>query len=362
MGLTQTKYCTRCVTPSTRPRVTFNADGLCNACQWHDKKQTVVDWEFKRHQLEELCARYRWKDGGFDCIVPCSGGKDGSYVAWKLKHNYNMHPLCITFKPQLQTAIGRINLENFINSGFDHVTISPNLATYRLAAKKYFIEDGMPNQPFVTGISTALLQYAIKFDIGLIMYGECGEIEYGGESKPVHKFNRDWLIDKYYEGVEPKEGGWWDLPSQRSLDSLHATWWSLYEDFDFEHDARFAKEKTGLQMMVGGSIGTFSNYAQLDSAMQDLHTFMMFVKFGFGRCTSDASIEIRRGRMTRVEGVKVVNAIDGQFPVEYLSLYLDYFEMTSDEFWGVIDSHLNVERLRHTGRLEKPFELMVPCK
>ena len=356
------KYCVKCVTPETRPRVEFNKDGVCNACQWAEKKKTI-DWQERWKALQALCDKYRKKDS-WDVIVPCSGGKDGSTVAWKLKHDLDMHPLCVTFKPQMQTWLGRQNLENFIASGFDHIMISPDPQKYRAYAKESFIKMGMPKQPFVTGISTALLDVAIKFGIPFLMYGEQGEVEYGGkqETEVLHKFTKDFLLSIYYEGEDPtKYGWWWRVPDEKAIDSLYPTWWSLYEPWDPQDHAIFAKQHTGLQMLVGGNIGTFTNHAQLDDMLQDLHAYMMFVKFGFGRCTSDASIEIRQGRLSRQEGVRIVNQIDGLFPVEYLDAYLDYFDMTRTEFWDVIDSFANTNVLVKTSLEERPYVLRTPC-
>jgi N-acetyl sugar amidotransferase len=351
------------VTPSTRPRIEFDESGTCNACSWHRKKQTEINWNDRIRQIAKICDRFRGRDY-FDCIVPCSGGKDGSYVAWRLKHDFGMNPLCITFMPQMQTRIGWLNLENFKSSGFDHLTISPNPQTYREFAKDSFIARGMPKQPFVVGISTALLRYARMFRVKLIVYGEQGEVEYGGkqETETLQKFSRDFLISTYYEGQDPsKYGYWWQVPEEQKFDDIYATWWSLYEDWDPEIHARLAKNKCGFEMLVGGSIGTFTNYAQLDDTMQDLHAYLMFLKFGFGRCTSDASIEIRRGRLSRSEGVNLVNKLDGLFPVEYLDAYCDYLNMTEKGFFGVCDSFANKDLLERTDKPERPWILKNPC-
>jgi hypothetical protein len=91
--------------------------------------------------------------------------------------------------------------------------------------------------------------------------------------------------------------------------------------------------------------------------MQDLHAYLMFCKFGFGRCTSDASIEIRRGRMTREQGVEVVNKLDGTFPLEYLPAYLDYLDVTEREFWSTIEKFANKELLQETGDKVRPWIL-----
>ena len=46
----------------------------------------------------------------YDVIVPCSGGKDGSFVAHKLKHEYGMNPLCVTWAPLASTELGKKTL------------------------------------------------------------------------------------------------------------------------------------------------------------------------------------------------------------------------------------------------------------
>ena len=39
-------------------------------------------------ELMDLLDRHRSKDGSYDVIVPGSGGKDSTYVAHQLKHQY----------------------------------------------------------------------------------------------------------------------------------------------------------------------------------------------------------------------------------------------------------------------------------
>ena len=363
------QYCTKCLNISTRPRISFNKEGVCNACLWAEIKRTTVDWRARWHKLEELCDKYRCNDGSnWDIIVPCSGGKDSSYVAWRLKHDLGMHPLCVTLLPQFQTEIGRSNLENFKKSGFDHITITPNPKIYRRLAKKGFKEQGRPKLPFVTGISTVTMKIAIKFSIPFVIYGEEGESEYGGAMTQAHrpKIDREYLVKYYYSGYDTTgyledftkdELRWWLFPSDEEMKKidLFPTHWSHYESWDPLLHAELARKKCGLQTADGLSEGTFTNYAQLDDVLQDLHAYMMFIKFGFGRTTSDAGIEIRAGRMTREKGVEFVKKYDGIFPEKYLQDFLDYFEMTEKEFWQVVDSFANrkvLEKVNNRWRLK----------
>ena len=99
---------------STRPRISFDERGWCNACQWMEKKASM-NWQSRQDELRHLLDRYRSRTGGFDCLVPVSGGKDGSYVAYQLKHVYGMNPLTVTVKPAY-LPLGDQNLNNFISS------------------------------------------------------------------------------------------------------------------------------------------------------------------------------------------------------------------------------------------------------
>ena len=109
-------WCSNCLTMSTRPRIVFDDRGWCNACVWTEKKKTL-DWGARQKELETLLDKHRRNDSRFDCLVPVSGGKDGSYVAYNLKHKYGMHPLALTVTPALPLSLGDRNLRAFVESG-----------------------------------------------------------------------------------------------------------------------------------------------------------------------------------------------------------------------------------------------------
>ena len=76
-------WCTSCLNMSTRPRIEFNDLGECNACQW-SKEKTSFDFKARRVEFEDYIKNIKGKHA-FDCVVPVSGGKEGSYVATKLR-------------------------------------------------------------------------------------------------------------------------------------------------------------------------------------------------------------------------------------------------------------------------------------
>jgi len=363
-------YCKKCVTPSTRPRVTFDKNGVCNACNWNTEK-AIINWEEKREHLEEVCNLFRRRNY-WDVIVPCSGGKDGSYVAWKLKHEFGMHPLCVTFSPPLQTELGRKNLEAFRNSGFTLLEIRPNPDVYRKLCKRLFIEQARSKFPFVIGIATSVMKIALHFHIPFIMWGEEGETEYGGAGQ--HKddmfMTYDYMINYYHEGIKiaeyinngflKQELWWWLLPEKDKInEELRQTWWSKWEPWDDQLHRNLAIEKCGLTLSTTQT-GTFTNYAQLDDILQDLHVYEGFIKYGHGRATGDCNLAIHAGRMSRETAVKIVKEKDGVFPIQYLAEYLNFFDMSEAVFWKTIDRHANKTILTRTDDKNRPWIVKEP--
>jgi N-acetyl sugar amidotransferase len=365
-------WCSNCVMPSTRPRVTFNDKGLCNACQWAESKKNVVDWDSRGKELEKLCDKFRSQINGFDCIVPCSGGKDGSTVNYKLKHEMGMTPLALTISIPLPFEVGDQNLKNFIASGYDHILITPNPEVTRAISKIEFLENGRPLFGWQISLQAAILRTAVNFRIPLIMYGEDGEVEYGGTSETNNKSNysREYAERIYLSGIDPstylnrfteKELALFCFPSEEEVkkSGTMAAHWSYFDNWDPYENYLLAKEKCGMQERDTASVGTYNNFAQTDTCLIDLHYYLMYLKFGFGRCSQDVGIDIRRGAMTRKQGMELVRIYDNQYPEPYIDQYLEYFDMTKDEFNATLDKLANKKLFQKIdGRWKAIFEII----
>jgi N-acetyl sugar amidotransferase len=353
--------CKNCVMISTRPRLTFNKNRICSACEWNEKKKKI-NWKERKIKLNKLLSKHRKKNKNneFDCLVPVSGGKDGSYVAYQLKHKYKMRPLCVTVIPHLPTKIGNENLENFIKCGYDHISINPDYNLMKKFNRMGFEFAGLPYYGWLTAVQTAVVSVALKFDLELVFYGEDGELEYGGQSrtKKNHIFNIDFqkeiLTENYFDKLVKKmklkndnlsffKFQKKDAPSLENLDLTH---WSSYENWDSYKNYIFAKKYCGLKESDSNNTGTFTNFAQNDQALVALHTYMMFLKFGFGRTTADACIEVRREAMGRDQALTLVKLYDGQYPEEYENEYLNYFQLNKKKFHKILDKWANKKILK----------------
>ena len=343
---------TSCTVSNQRPRITFDDDGVCSACRFGEFKRTKIDWELRERELIALCDKYRRLDGTHDVLVPCSGGKDGSFVAHQLKYEYGMNPLTVTWSPLKPTQIGRRNLSSFINSGFDNILGTPNGMVTKKLTELSFRHLGDPFQPFIYGQTNFPLQVAVKHKISLIMYGENGEVEYGGETKNALRPDREIQDhDKHYFSGLPPE--FWETHglSKRDLmvfmapayadiaaNKTSVQFFGYYKFWDPQENYYHANEHCGFEANEERSEGTYSKYASLDDEIDGFHYYLRYIKFGIGRTTSDTAHEIQDGKIDREEGIALIRRYDGEFPREHFQVFLEYCDITEDEFGEVVDS------------------------
>jgi len=205
---TEVVYCKNCVMSNQRPTSTpefrhtvdrkhntlhIDDEGICDACRYMQQKENI-DWPLREKELLKLLDRYRRNDGGYDCIVPGSGGKDSCYAAHVLKYKYGMHPLTITWPPLIYTDIGYKNFRAWIDiGGFDNLSFNYNGQVHALLTRLAIENLLHPFQPFILGQKNLAPKIALKYDIPLIFYGE-NEAEYGN---PIAD-NQTSLRDKSY--------------------------------------------------------------------------------------------------------------------------------------------------------------------
>lgn len=368
---TEVRYCKKCTVSNQRPRITFDEHGICSACNYAEYKRNHVNWKHREQELIDLCNRYRKNNGNYDVIVPCSGGKDGSFVAHQLKYKYGMNPLTVTWAPLRPTEIGRRNLDAFIDSGFDNILGKPNGKVTRRLTHLSLLHMGDPFQPFIYGQTNFPLHMAIKYGVSLIMYGENGEVEYGGDMKNAFRPNRDIQDhDKHYFSGMPPEF-WSDhgiskadlmpfmAPKHEDIikNQTQIHFMGYYKLWDPQENFYYSSEHTGFTPNTERSEGTYSKYASLDDRIDGFHYYLGYIKFGIGRATSDTAHEIRDGKITREEGVALVKRYDGEFPRKYLSEFLEYCDITEQQLTEVIDSWRSDhiwEKINSEWQLKKP--------
>ena len=271
-------WCKTCVVMSTRPRITFDSDGRCSACQWADQKKKI-DWGKRQKTLEKLLSKHRKTKNNYNCITTVSGGKDGSYVSYNLKHKHKMNPLAVTIRPVTETEIGVKNVQSFIESGYEHLHVTPNHEAMRILNKIGFTDLGFPYYGWLIAIHSAVLRVAVQFNIPLIFYSEDGEMEYGGNLNKgfqneiygvdyMRSAYLEWGFDKVIKkaNLNEQQMYWFKFPSNEELKKLklEVTHYGAYEDWDPYRNYVTAKKYCGLNENKDLNEGSYTNFAQTD--------------------------------------------------------------------------------------------------
>jgi len=359
------KFCNRCLYPDTKPELQFNDQGICSACTNYEWKQTV-NWNEKKSELKQILEKYRSKDGkNYDCIIPVSGGKDSTYQTYVIKEEFGLNPLVVNFHPLDQTVIGRKNLENLKILGVDCIEFTANPNVYLKMAKFGLTELGDFQWPEHIGIFTIPVQIAVRYKIPLIIWGENPQLEYGGPISVSTNtiLDREWnekhggyFLDKIRPedmtkyGFELNDLKPYLYPSDEEIRKIGITGiflgsyinWNIFQQLEFV-------KKLGFNENDELKEGTYDKWENLDVYFTVFHDYFKFLKYGFGRATDHASIEIRYDRITREEGLKLVKKSEGKIPRKYLKQFLESAKITEVEFHKICDKFTNMELFKKDG-------------
>jgi hypothetical protein len=113
-----TKRCTKCVLPDTIPNITFDGNGVCHYCREYTQEGDVLHkrTDERRLRLDELIedSHKRSSKSEYDVLVPLSGGRDSSYVAWALKVKHKLRVLCVNYSNPFSSAQAVKNVDRLV--------------------------------------------------------------------------------------------------------------------------------------------------------------------------------------------------------------------------------------------------------
>jgi N-acetyl sugar amidotransferase len=355
------RFCKNCFTPNTRPRIVFTKD-ICNACL-NSKEKKKINWKQREREFCKIISNIKKESKknkrAYDCIVPWSGGKDSSSIALKLKYNFGLNPLLVTFSPLIINEIGVHNREELLKKGFDSIFFRPNQDVARILAKRFFIERGNPKVAWDAGINSVPVQVAIAYKVPYIFYAEHGESEYGGlvlskKSKKLRDvkeviehqigdYPENWVSDNVTKAdlspyIYPAE----TMLKKNKILAYYFSYffkWSMFDNYNYVKKILLNFKENS----EGRTEGTFTNFDSLDDKIDDLYYYMQYIKFGFGRSTRDVSRFIQNGHLNKLDGLKFIKKYDGEYPQRNLKFLLDYLSLKRYDFDEIIDKHRNLE-------------------
>jgi len=376
-------YCKRCVQPDTRPNIEFK-DGVCGACLYEDEKKKI-DWVEREKELSDVVLitkglvehhnYYRVETNSnfeyyYDCVLGVSGGKDSTYCAIYARDNLDLHCLLVNSEPEGITELGRYNIENLINLGFDCIKLRPNPKVMKFLMKRDFYKSLNPVKITEFSLWSSAYIIADMLNIPLIIQGENPALTLGvtkglpPNSDALNADRQNTLADGWRQYIDPADEK--DLflfhYDKESLKKKSTAIWLQYyaKEWSPRHNAEFA-QKYGLKWREDFNpedIGTYVPWAQLDSDLVPVNQMFKYYKFGFGQCTDYACYDIREGTLTREEGFELVEKYDGKCGAWYIEKFCKYIGITETEMWNVVGKFVNKDLFhRENGRWQKSFKL-----
>jgi N-acetyl sugar amidotransferase len=356
-------HCKKCLYPSTKPDLKFNTEGVCSACTSFVDRDNI-DWKSREREFIDLLNKYKSHDGSnYDCIVPCSGGKDSTYQVWKiLELGYN--PLVVFVTTCDLSEIGRINIENIKNQfDVDVIEVCTN-RKLRYKLNKYCLETlGDIEWPEHISIFTVPFHIAVKYNIKLIIWGECSQNEYGAVGQLGGNDNvldRKWMEEfGGLNGFRISDAEIiLDLPRNKLIPFIYpededlkrvgvmGLFLGYYFPWD-EYRNYVIALSNGFKGLEFNCENNVVNYVAIDSYHVGIHDYFKYLKFGFSRATDHLSMYIRRGLFSREDALSLVNNCDGKFPSTYLGKkledILEKINLTVEEFNKICDNFTNKE-------------------
>lgn len=350
-------YCTRCLNPSTKPGIQFDADGVCMACVYHDQAENqVIDWDARQKELRGIVAWAKERGaGGWDCCIGVSGGKDSHFQALYAKEELGLHCLLVNCAPEGITDVGRANLENLVQHGFDLVSFRPNPHVMTAVTRRALFEYGNPVKPSEYPLWAVTFQFALKYRVPLVIQGEnpgltlgsTGDTGAGGDATAIAGANTlqggnaaDWVGD----GIAERDLLFYQFPDAADLAAagVRAIFLQYYvKEWSPEHNTRFAVAR-GLRGREELPY-RLNRYASVDGDIQLVNPVLKYYKFGYSNLTDAVNHRIRQGTMSRRDAADLVAQWDHHCDEKYIDGFCSDMGITREEFWNEVERWMNKE-------------------
>ena len=351
------RYCSKCVYPMAAVNLLVD-DGVCSACRVAEEYNAITEkeWAARKQKLLELVKPYRSTDGrNYDCVVPFGGGKDSYFQVHVAKNVLGLNPLLVTYHGNNYLPEGQGNLDRARDVlGCDHIEYRPSVPTLVKLNRVGFYKTGDMNWHAHCGINTVPFHVAVKYRIPLMIWGEVGWADLSGMFSPndfveysqrvrvehnLHGF--DWydMLDEK-EGLSIRELQMYRFPSDEEYAEVGIRGIPLgnFLKWDANTQAKLMKQLYGHEWARQPFERTYRIFSNLDDRYENgAHDLLKFIKFGYGRASDHACKDIRSGYMTREQGMEMVRKYDHVVSSD-LQYWLNYVNMTEEEFWRVADT------------------------
>lgn len=303
--------CTVCIYPDTRPDSNF-VDGICSGCRSYAERKDI-NWADRLQALREMLAWAKGQKAPYDCVVPVSGGKDSTYQVIKLAE-LGARVLAVNAGTDMLSDLGRRNLDN-LKRYCDVIEWTPNIEVRKKLMRIGLREIGDLSYPEHLAIWAIPTRVAGLMKIPLVVWGEQPQREYQApanvpiatrlDSRWVNEFGGMLglrLSDVVgMEGLTKQDLDVFRFPTDTNVEGI---WLGDYIDWDGWRNA-FIAQQYGFEVGAHPVETSLANYENLDNHITVLRDYLRYLKYGYTRATDIACSHMRRGRLSREEGLRL---------------------------------------------------------
>lgn len=346
------RYCKRCLYPENHPLgIIIDEEGICSGCRIHEEKFTL-DWKAREQKLKALLSSYKSTSGlNYDCIVPVSGARDSYFIVHLLKKVYGMNPLLVTYNKHYNTHVGNRNyayLKTLFNCDALSLIVQPQKV--QRITRESLKKMGSIYWHILAGQTVFPVQVAVRFKIPLIIWGahqgidQVGMFSHTDEVEMTRRYRKDhdlmgFEAEDLMQNSDLSENDiiQYVYPHDKELEKVgvRGIYLGNYIPWDTKSQHELMIKLYGYETALQQR--SFDTYNDIDCVHYNgLHDYIKYLKYGYSKITDHVSREIRWGRLSRDEGIKLVQHYEKIKPHD-TTYFLEWMKMSEEELFSYIE-------------------------
>jgi PP-loop superfamily ATP-utilizing enzyme len=336
--MTEIKTCTRCILTSQIPNISFNTDGVCNFCTDYEKEKQYLDRDYVALEKKMISTLKVSKKHPYDCMVLYSGGKDSTYMLYRLANHYKLRVLAFTFDNHFIPPETYANIDRVLKKiNVDHIVYKPswnlNKTIFNASFQNSSLQDRSKELAFMIGhacwpcfTQIALHSFKLAAEKGIpnVVVGTTpGQLR---QKKYDLKSKFDGLADAHKNMIAPMINLLKILGKKDAISALDASLWiklkiarmNLVPFFEYnkynEHEVYETIERE-LDWRKTKSTDSCSTNCQLNSLGIAIHQ----KKYNLHPYVIPLARDVREGLMTREEALTAVSGKVNEKLVDHIA-------------------------------------------
>lgn len=337
---TKTNYqiCSRCVQDSSVPGISFDGDGVCNFCHFHDKLEKIFPNGKKGEIILERFfnkIRNKGKNNKYDCIIGISGGRDSTYLLYLAVKKWGLRPLAVHFNDGFDNPVAGENMLKAVKLlGVDLRTITSDWREGK-ALKIDFLKASVPDLNMGTdiGIASSLYGTAAKEGVKYILIGQSFRTEGikplswsffdGDYLKNVHKKFSNQPLRKW----KPNDPGFnlavKELFYYTAVRGIKTILPMYYYDYIRDDADKIIKDELGW---------TYPGAHYFDDLYHSMIKYIHRVKFNIDMNMNSDSALVRSGQLTRESALTRAHGVYSIEDPKIIDLCIKRLGISKEEF------------------------------